>query len=206
VSRLCFSPDGQKLYSGGRDGTIYRWSAQGQPVERKPGFWRSKAWVWALTVTPDMGRFAGLRRGGVYVGDAPAGTPPSQVVELGTNNNCLLFSADGRRLFAGTESGEIQVWSPDRREPVRRLRGPSEPAHKLLQDQHGRILMSVHWERKAAMNPPMRVAVWNAADWKLQRSFVIETQYGKELSPDGRWVATAFRSNPVRLWSLADPS
>jgi WD40 repeat protein len=206
MSRLCFSPDGQKLYSGGRDGTIYRWSAQGQPPEREPGFWRSQAGLWSVTVTPDMSRFAGLRQGGVYVGEAQAATPPSQVVELGTNNTCLLFSADGRGLFAGTDTGEIQVWSLGGREPLRRLRGLTEPAGTLLRDKHGHILVAVHGEKKAQLNRPIRVAVWNAADWHLEQSFIIGAQYGYEVSPDGRWLATAYLSEPLRLRSLTEPS
>jgi WD40 repeat protein len=125
---------------------------------------------------------------------------------LGTNNTHLLFSPDGRRLFAGTGTGEVQVWSLDRREPVRRLCGQTGAVLRLQQDREGHILVALHREQKAQIGLPLQVAVWSTADGKLQRSFPAGVQYGYGVSPDGRWLGTAYNTQPLRLWSLTDPS
>jgi WD40 repeat protein len=207
VSRLCFTPDGQKLFSGASDGTIQRWSADAQQVQSKLGFWRRQPGLDSVTMTSDGKRFAGLRQGGVHVGGVQGVTPPGELLELGTNNTCLLFSSDGRCLFAGTQSGEVQMWSLDHRQPLRCLRGPAEPATRLRQDKQGRILVVIHWKNEAQLGRPVRVAVWNTTDWQQQKSWTVSgVASSYEVSPDGRWLAAGDSYGPVQVWSLTDPS
>jgi eukaryotic-like serine/threonine-protein kinase len=208
VSRLCFTPDGQKLFSGGTDGMVCRWPAQPPQPAPRPIRWRNEIGLEAVTVDSDATHFAGLSKGGVYVGGEPAGSPPRQIAELGTNNTCLRFSPDGRRLLVGTASGAVQVWYFGDEQPLRCLRGSAtNPTEGVWQDTQGQILVAVHREKKVQLNLPVQVVVWNARTWEPQRSWTLtNVQNGCEVSPDGRWLASAFLRRPLRLASLTDPS
>ena len=116
VWRVCFAPDGRTLFSGCQDGAIHRWSLDARQEER--GFSRRPAALDFLAVAPSGERFAGIRQGAVYLNEADSLAFSNTVPELGTNNTSLLFSRDGQCLFAGTRSGEVQVWSLSRRQLV----------------------------------------------------------------------------------------
>ncbi len=167
-------------------------------------------------MAPHAKRFAALRQGAVYLGEAQGQTPPSQLPELGTNNTCLLFSADGQALFAGTQSGDVQIWSLDYGQPLRALRGAAEPANRLLQDEQGRLLVVVHWKEGVESGRParglvgqtLRFDVWTTADWQQHKSWTI-SGWGDTytvVSPDGRWLAVGDVPGSLQLWSLTQQS
>ena len=218
VWRVAFGADrhGLKLFSGSSDGTIRRYSAETQENQPDRGFWQRPAGDEAVPVAPDGTRYAVLRQGRVYVGEAQGVTPPSEVAELGTNNTCLLFSLGGRSLFAGTKSGELQVWSLDRRQPLLRLRGSAEPVEQLRQGAQGRLLVAVHWRpgvelgrsTRGFVGKTLRFEAWTTADWQQQTSWTIPA-YGDtwtEVSPDGRWLAVNDKPGSLQVWNLARPS
>jgi WD40 repeat protein/predicted Ser/Thr protein kinase len=143
VWRVCFAPDGRTLFSGCQDGAIHRWSLHARQEER--GFSHRPAALDFLAVAPSGERFAGIRLGAVYLNEADSLAFSNTVPELGTNNGSLLFSRDGQCLFAGTWSGEVQVWSLSRRQLVHRLQQPfPEPVTRLMQDARGQSLAEVY--------------------------------------------------------------
>ena len=160
-----------------------------------------------MKVAPDGKQFAGIRQGGVYLGEARDGALTSQLPELGTNNTCLLFSADGQYLFAGTQSGEVQVWSVPRRRLLRTLPGSAEPVWRLRQDAQGRLLVVGQWKNDIQAGFPCRIGVWNVADWQEQKSWRVPgLRLVYAVSPDGRWLATGHGYGPVQLRNLSSRS
>ena len=103
----------------------------------------------------------------------------SQLPELGTNNTCLLFSADGQSLFAGTQSGEVQVWSVPRRQLLGPLPGSAEPVRRLRQDAQGRLLVVGQWKSDVQAGFPCRIGVWNVADWQEQKSWMVPGHWAR---------------------------
>jgi len=209
VGCLCFAPDGQKLFSGASDGTIQRWSAGADPTQPVLSFWRQQAGFESLAIGPNGLQFAGIRQGLIYQGDARGAAIPRQIQELGTTNTCLLFSADGRTLLSGTWTGDLQVWSLDGRQAVRRLSGSSDPVGWLGQDASGSILVAVHWKSgvRFQLDRPHTVGVWNTAVWRQQKSLAIPgigASYA--VSPAGRWLATGDKAGNLQLWSLTGRS
>ncbi len=218
VWRLCFASDGQKLklYSGSSDGTIRRWPADARQAQPKPGFWHRPAGPDAAAVAPDAKRFAALRQGAVYLAEAQGETPPGQLPELGTNNTAVLFSSDGQSLFAGTQSGEVCIWSLEGRQELLPLRGSDEPVARLLQDEPGRLLVAVHWKAGVDSGRParglvgqtLRFEVWTTADWHRHQSWTI-SGWGETytaVSPDGRWLAVGDMPGTLHVWSLTEQS
>jgi WD40 repeat protein len=192
VRRVCFSPDGRTLFSGDSDGAVQRWPVEPQPVEPEAGFWQTTAASTLLTVSPDGRRIGEIRQGCICLGDAQPGATTTPIPELGTNNASLLFSADGQVLLAGTEFGDIQVWSLAGRGLLRRWRALAEPVLELWQDRAGDTLV-VRQAKRAFIFPPYHVAVWSTRNWR-QRPASLELsamEVARSVSPDGRWLATA---------------
>ncbi|MHC1769466.1 MAG: protein kinase [Verrucomicrobiia bacterium] len=201
VWRICFSADGRKLFSGTRDGTIYGWSAQA--LAAKTGFEAVQTDLWALALAPDATQFAGLRQGGVCLGDIRSGQLSRPIAALGTNNTSLLFSGDGQHLFAGTEVGEIQVWSLGQEKTVQTLHGTMERVVQLRQDALGRFLVAVQ-STNQLLRGPSWLQMWNTATWQPQASWTHSSlARACALSPDGRHLATAHLPGIVLLCDLA---
>ena len=201
VWRVCFTPDGRTLFSGCQDGAIHRWSLDARQEER--GFSRRPAALDFLAVAPSDERFAGIRQGTVYLNEADSLAFSNTVPELGTNNGSLLFSRDGQCLFAGTRSGEVQVWPLSRRQLVQRLQQPfPELVTRLMQDARGQSLAVVQCDsRNVREGRPCRIGVWSVADWRERKSWTVSgVSLAAAFSPDGRWLATG--DGPVQVWDL----
>jgi WD40 repeat protein len=210
MSRVCFAPDSRTLFSGGVDGTIYRWSAEAREPERDREVPLVQTGLSSMTVSPECAQCAGLREGSVYLGKMDPGALPFQTGQLGTNNNCLLFSSEGDFLLAGTWTGEIQLWSLHSHQIQASLRGVAEPVCWLGQDARGSLLVAVHRHSGGAVQVPYRphrVSVWSMAQRQLRQVFSIPGINGTyAVSPDGAWLAAGgvFLGN-VQVWSLTDP-
>jgi eukaryotic-like serine/threonine-protein kinase len=205
VWRVCFAPDGRRLFSGSSDGWIHRWSL-GAP-QTPSDVWSCQAELKPMTVAPDGKQFAGIRQGGVCVGEARDGALASPLPELGANNTCLLFSSDGQSLFAGTQAGEVQVWSIPLRRLLRTLPGSAEPVWRLRQDAQGCLLVVGQWKYDVKTGFPCRIRVWNVSDWQAPKSWIISgLGLAYAVSPDGRWLATGHGYGPVQLRNLSGRS
>ncbi len=206
VWRLCFTPDGRKLLSGSSDGRIERWPVEARPSEAEAGFSRLQPELDFVTAAPDGTQFGGIRQGKTYLGNTEAPGRVSELPILGTNNNCLLFSPDGRALYAGTETGVVQVWSVAGRALLRCVRCRPEPVLELLQDRAGRRLV-VRQSKRAFVWPPYHVGVWDTHDWQPQATSLelSANEFSPAVSPDGGWFATGRYGGPVRLRSLSGP-
>ncbi len=228
VWRVCFSPDGRSLFGGDKDGHIYRWPADTNALKpdfslRTTDFARG-----SIVMAPDAKDLAGLRRGEVFLTEAQTATPLRPLTALGTNNSCLLFSPDRQHLFAGTQTGEIQVWSLARQQLQSRWRGSGAPVRRLHLDARGRMLTSLQWENplpkdsavsaEAAgmaegrkqwfygltVEQPARVGVWNVTEGQEWRSRTIPGPLSASaVSRNGRFLATGHYEGSIYLWNLS---
>jgi WD40 repeat protein/serine/threonine protein kinase len=209
--RLSFSGDGRKLFTGSADGTIQRWSVEAQPADRKP--LHQATGLEKVVVAPDAKRFAGLHQGVVCLDKAQGTDVPTQVSELGTNNTCLLFSAAGQSLFAGSQNGEVRIWSLNHSQPLHCLRGPTRPVSALRQDQQGRTLVVIYWRGRSEpdrvqpeMDTTVDVQVWRSDDWRPQRAWTTSGSYGAyAVSSDARWFVADGAPGTIEVRSLLGP-
>jgi len=104
------------------DGTIHRWSMDPAQAGRQPDPCACQWPLEAVVMAPRCATLAGLRHGGVWLGQVE-GTAARLSSSVGQQHTCLLFSRDGTISVAGAQSGEIQIWALISLNPCISLRG-----------------------------------------------------------------------------------
>jgi WD40 repeat protein len=124
--------------------------------------------------------------------------------ELGSNNLSLHFSVDGRLLFAGSQNGDVQIWSVPSSRIEQRLHPATSPVRILMQDAAGSKLLVAQCDSYTVIQGrPCRIGLWNVADWKEQKSWVTSGyRLACAISPEGSWVATGDPWQPVQVWNV----
>jgi COMPASS component SWD3 len=126
---------------------------------------------------------------------------------LGTNNLTVLLSSDGESLFAGTQAGEVRIWSLDSREMQKGLPMSGAPVIWLGQSRDGRILVVGQWKVEVSEFCKCRVSVWNLPAGQEVKSWTFSAlRPCMAVSPDGHWVATGHIEGPVQICRLTDQS
>jgi WD40 repeat protein len=161
-----------------------------------------------LAVAPSGTLFAGIVHGSVHLGETVTEEPPRLIPELGTNNTSVRFSVDARFLFAGSNTGDVRIWSLPGKRLEHQLRPVTLPIRRLLQDGRGRNLVVVPSD-DLGLTPgrACRISIWKVADWEEQNSLIIHgSREVCAISPDGCWLAAGVPWQPMQVWDLKLPT
>jgi WD40 repeat protein len=209
-----FSADGSLLAApGGSDpATVHIWDTQtGKEVIGLRGH---RAGVRAVAFSTDGTRLASAawdrKRGSAgelifwELHGAGRGTPRS-VLATPSPINCLAFSADGRRLFAGDmgsfvpdqrlpRDGRVVVWDADTGRPVRDWTAHRGRVQTLAVSPDGGTVASAAWDEELGLR------LWDAATGTLRHALQAPPAVTVvAFSPDGRRLAAAGYEGVVRL-------
>ena len=190
VRDVAFSPDDQRLVSGGEDGTIRVWdTASWQPMLGHSDT--------AFAGFFDDGRRigSGSDDGTVRWWDAATLRPIGEPLRVNDPDVQTLFPVDEDRLVSLGSANTVRLWDARTRTPLGEpLRLPPDPGRVLEGDDQVR--------RIAAAIEPGTVRLWNTATMQPVGEPIKQDQPITviKFSADGRIVATGGFDGLVRLW------
>lgn len=189
VNCLAFSPDGKLLYSGSDDGTIKVFSSP------KGGFERS--------LSPDMGDIKALAvspsgllaAGGVELQLMdPSGKLLKENDSYVYGVRAVAFSPDGKKLAAATGMEKrMEIWDVEKLELAGSIKD-SDWLNCLVFTPDGKHLVT----------GGTAVKVWDPVSGACLKTFEGHTDeiYGVDVSPDGKFIASASNDKTVKIWAL----
>ena len=193
---LAFSPDGQRLISGSRDGTVRLWDAvtgepMGEPLQATPGI------IHSLDFSPHGNRIVTADLRGIQVWDAATGKPLGKPLKtLRGITQSVAFSPDGNKIVTADSRGTIRLWDITTR-----------VALWELPQAHGRFVHSVDFSldghRIVSGGSDSAVRLWKATSGEaLKEPFLGHRSSVRSVAfaPDGHSLASGSKDGTVRLW------
>ena len=181
VRKATFSADGRRLLTTTEDGVVRVWDLasreQVQPLSAQGDT--------PSALSPD-GRWiaAADKNGWVWVRDAVSNKVLRGPWKLTRPVSEVIFSPDGRRVLAATESG-ARVWDAVTGEPVTPLLSHAGGVLRLLFTPDG--------SRVAILGSNDLLEVYDAVTGTLQSRHALPSPFGLVLTPDGRGVVAALK-------------
>jgi len=201
VTSVAFSPDGQRIAAGLRDGRTWLVgadaTAEGDP-ERRPGELELSghaSYVNAAVFSPDGQRLATASEDGTCrLWDARAGQSLGQLPAAAGAVTTVAFDPRGRWLATGNPTGSVRLWDARTLDPVAELRGFADRINRVTFSPDGQLVMA---GGKEAV-----VRVWQADGG--HEVAVLGGHYGEILgvrfSASGRLALTTSGDGTAQVW------
>jgi WD40 repeat protein len=197
IDQVCFSPDGKRLASADRGGTLRVWdAATGKAVcsiTARPGFITedlcfSPEGKWLASASEDKT---------VTVWDAATGRKAFALPARAGVVLRVRFSPNGLRLVTDSSDGTVRVWDAATGKEASTLQVPHFPAHAACFSSDGK--------RLAGAAEARTVKVWDTATGNEVLSL---PEPGKGIrsvcfSPGDRWLAAVSLDGPIKVWDAA---
>lgn len=208
VNDVAVSPDGSRVASTGRDGSVKLWEGQGlKPIRSLIGH---TAAAWGVAFSPDGATLAsGSSDGTVRVWSADKGIELHRLSPIGRGITAVAFSPDGR--FLATTSwdrtadrgvfGVIRLWDPATGGLLHSMEHGVKPIVAVAWSPDGSRLLAGTWDDD--------VTVWRVRDWTTERKLQpaekepYKAVQGLAVSTDGALVAVTAKDGTVRIWEMA---
>lgn len=191
---VAFSPDGERLVSGSKDGTVRHWdirtALQTQEIANRSETWRTVAW------SPDGTLIATGGNSNVALWDGKTGAAVGGLTGHNGQIRGLAFSADSRQIATSSCDSQVKLWNVADRTAVKNFSGHTGFASAVAISRSGKWVASAGWDKT--------LKVWNAVTGEIKFNIPNQPGVGHSVafSPDERVFASATSSGNVRIWNL----
>jgi WD40 repeat protein len=219
VTAARFDPAGRMIATGGGDGTLRLWPADGtapgppSPARRYPGV------IDGLTYAPDGTLAVAVRDGTVHLRDPDGedrtiihltGNDSPDNVQFSPDGSLLAVAVGARALSAATSHGSVIVWDVRRGRERRRLdTGTQEPFALAFSSDGDRLVAATYgqpMDEDYTFHLQSVIRMWRTDDLSMLGSYSAGQNQVVSLaaSPDGATLAVAGTSGRVELRRMGD--
>ena len=199
VYTVAFSPDGQRLASGGNNNEAILWNIanRNEPTDFR-GHTKS---VMSVVFSPDGKYLATASHDGfVRLWDVSAKRRYTTFTHTHTGwVKSVAFSPDGKMLASGggNQTGAVMLWDVSRNRRVAAMAGHSEMVESVAFSPDGRLLATTSRDKT--------VKLWDVGNQQIRETLTKHKNvvYAVAFSPDGRTLATSSRDYTIKLWEVA---
>lgn len=199
IKSTALSPDGQKVLTGSKDGTVKLWyvDKKNQPGKINGKLMKHENWVNSVAFSPD-GKIlvSGSSDGTARLWQADTGESLGSPMKHSFPVNCVAFSPDGKTVLTGSEDGTARLWQTNTGQLLGTPMKHDSPVNTAAFSPDGKIVligssdgMAQLWEidTREQLGPPLK----NSASIS-----------STALSPDGKIVLTGCSDGTARLWQI----
>jgi WD40 repeat protein len=196
VSSVAFSPDGQRIVTGGAGRTAKVWeAASGRELLTLAGH---TGGIFSVVFSPDGQRIVtGSFDQTAKVWEAASGRELLTLHGHTDRINSVAFSPDGQRIVTGSGDKTAKVWEAASGRELLTLKGHGSGVSSVVFSHDGQQIVTGSWDGNAK--------VWEAA--RGRELLTIKGRTGEifsvAFSPDGQRIVTGGGDKTARVWEAA---
>jgi WD40 repeat protein len=196
---LSFSPDGTKLATTTREGTVKIWDAfNGRELLTIKG-----SHATSIAYSPDGKRLAGIDVRNIRIWDPTDGHEILVIPGHANAETAVVFSPDGKRLATAGADSTASVWDAVTKEELLRLRGHTLAVTDLAFSPDGRSLITVSADTTAKIWEVGPGSEEFALEWAVADPIsLLRVDPVVAISANGKRLATDGPANTARILDL----
>ena len=194
LSSIAFSPNGEKIVSGGKDDTITIWDLEtGKEIKKM----LNPAPTNAVAFSPQGDKIvSGGSDNLLRVWDVETGQEIKRYEGHSNYVNSVSFSPQGNKLGSGSDDKTIRIWDVKTGVELFKIEGHSDPVYSVAFSPKGDQIVSGSSDKS--------VRIWSVETGKELKNFVGDLKWATSVafSPNGNKLVGACFMGNIMIWDL----